>query len=63
MYKRREEMTEDERARADTMDVRCLDLCIGMLERIHGVRAFPSLSLPFPVLIRVSYRRLTITRR
>ncbi|KAI0266182.1 nuclear condensing complex subunit [Gloeopeniophorella convolvens] len=30
------EMTPEERARADAMDVRCLDLCIGMLERVNG---------------------------
>jgi condensin complex subunit 3 len=31
------EMTPGERERADAMDVRCLDLCIGMLERVNGV--------------------------
>lgn len=31
------EMTAGERERADAMDVRCLDLCIGMLERVNGV--------------------------
>lgn len=30
-------MTTVERERADAMDVRCLDLCIGMLERVNGV--------------------------
>jgi condensin complex subunit 3 len=36
-------MTAIERERADAMDVRCLDLCIGMLERVNGVRpAHPS---------------------
>ncbi|KAH9991933.1 nuclear condensing complex subunit [Russula vinacea] len=30
------EMTSGERERADAMDVRCLDLCIGMLERVNG---------------------------
>jgi len=30
-------MTPGERERADAMDVRCLDLCIGMLERVNGV--------------------------
>jgi hypothetical protein len=30
-------MTPGERERADGMDVRCLDLCIGMLERVNGV--------------------------
>jgi len=32
------EMTTGERERADAIDVRCLDLCIGMLERVNGVR-------------------------
>lgn len=32
------EMTADERARADEIDLRCLSLCIGMLERVNGVR-------------------------
>lgn len=31
------EMTPGERERVDAMDVRCLDLCIGMLERVNGV--------------------------
>ncbi|KZT66150.1 hypothetical protein DAEQUDRAFT_730656 [Daedalea quercina L-15889] len=30
------EMTPEERARADTIDLRCLSLCIGMLERVNG---------------------------
>ena len=30
-------MTPGEQERADAMDVRCLDLCIGMLERVNGV--------------------------
>ncbi|KAH8989792.1 nuclear condensing complex subunit [Lactarius hatsudake] len=30
------ETTAVERERADAMDVRCLDLCIGMLERVNG---------------------------
>lgn len=33
-------MTPGERERADAMDVRCLDLCIGMLERVNGVSDF-----------------------
>ena len=32
-----ENMTPEERTRADAMDVRCLSLCIGMLERVMGV--------------------------
>ncbi|EKM57502.1 uncharacterized protein PHACADRAFT_90256 [Phanerochaete carnosa HHB-10118-sp] len=31
-----EEMPPEERARADTIDLRCLALCIGMLERVNG---------------------------
>lgn len=34
----RENMTPEERARADAIDLRCLSLCIGMLERVNGVR-------------------------
>lgn len=32
-----DEMTPDEKARADAVDLRCLSLCIGMLERVNGV--------------------------
>ena len=32
-----EERTPEEQAQADTIDLRCLALCIGMLERVHGV--------------------------
>lgn len=32
-----EEMTAEERMQADITDMRCLTLCIGMLERVHGV--------------------------
>jgi len=31
-------MTPEESARADMTDMRCLTLCIAMLERVHGVR-------------------------
>ncbi|KAA1474990.1 ARM repeat-containing protein [Dentipellis sp. KUC8613] len=34
--KRPEDMSPEEQARADLIDVRCLDLCIGMLERVNG---------------------------
>ncbi|KAJ7185293.1 nuclear condensing complex subunit [Mycena filopes] len=34
--KAREEMTAEEAARADLTDLRCLAVCIGMLERVHG---------------------------
>ena len=37
-HKSRGDMTNEETARADAMDVRCLDLGIGMLERVNGVR-------------------------
>ncbi|EMD37496.1 hypothetical protein CERSUDRAFT_154154 [Gelatoporia subvermispora B] len=30
------EMTVEEKERADTIDLRCLSLCIGMLERVNG---------------------------
>ncbi|KII87700.1 hypothetical protein PLICRDRAFT_30295 [Plicaturopsis crispa FD-325 SS-3] len=30
------EMTPEEKARADNVDLRCLSLCIGMLERVNG---------------------------
>ena len=38
------EMTAVERERADAMDVRCLDLCIGMLERVNGVSLYLSVT-------------------
>lgn len=31
-------MTEEEKTRAALIDIRCLDLCRGMLERVNGVR-------------------------
>lgn len=31
------EMSPEEKARADETDLRCLSLCIGMLERVNGV--------------------------
>ncbi|KAJ7635072.1 nuclear condensing complex subunit [Roridomyces roridus] len=33
--KAREDMTAEEGARADVMDLRCLEVCNGMLERVH----------------------------
>ena len=33
-----EEKSPEEQARADAIDMRCLSLCIGMLERVNGVR-------------------------
>ena len=35
------ELTPEEQARADVLDLRCLSLCIGMLERVNGVRPSP----------------------
>lgn len=32
------EMSEEEKERADAIDLRCLSLCIGMLERVNSVR-------------------------
>lgn len=34
------EMTPEEKARADAVDLRCLALCIGMLERVNGASVF-----------------------
>ena len=31
-------VTTEEQSRRDAMDMRCLSLCIGMLERVNGVR-------------------------
>lgn len=31
------EKSPEEQARADAIDLRCLSLCIGMLERVNGV--------------------------
>lgn len=31
-------VTEVEQSKRDAMDMRCLSLCIGMLERVNGVR-------------------------
>lgn len=33
-----ESMSVEEKREADLTDMRCLTLCIGMLERVHGVR-------------------------
>jgi condensin complex subunit 3 len=32
------ELTPEEQARADALDIRCLSLCIGMLERVNSVQ-------------------------
>jgi condensin complex subunit 3 len=34
-------LTPEEQARTDALDLRCLSLCIGMLERVNGVRLSP----------------------
>jgi len=34
-------VTAEEQSRRDAMDMRCLSLCIGMLERVNGVRCYP----------------------
>lgn len=34
------EVSEKDKARAALLDLRCLNLCIGMLERVNGVRFF-----------------------
>ena len=39
------ELTPEEQARADALDLRCLSLCIGMLERVNGVRRLSSLGM------------------
>ena len=33
-------VTAEEQSRRDAMDMRCLSLCIGMLERVNGVRCY-----------------------
>ena len=40
------EMTPEERERADAIDLRCLSLCIGMLERVNSV-SFPFVALVY----------------
>lgn len=40
-----EDMSPEERARMDAIDLRCLSLCIGMLERVNGVRSNVVLSI------------------
>lgn len=35
-------VTAEEQSRRDAMDMRCLSLCIGMLERVNGVRRYRS---------------------
>jgi condensin complex subunit 3 len=45
-------MTLDEARHNDLIDIRCLNLCIGMLERVHGVRSsFPPLTFSGLILI------------
>lgn len=40
------EKTPEEQARADAIDIRCLSLCIGMLERVMGVCMHSTISCP-----------------
>lgn len=35
-----EDLSPEEQQRKDEMDLRCLDLCIGVLERVNGVGSF-----------------------
>lgn len=56
------DMTPGERERADAVDVRCLDLCIGMLERVNGVSNLRLLSVCQPTNMGLSYRRSKKTR-
>jgi hypothetical protein len=52
--KERREMTQDEAANADRIDIRCLNICIGMLKQIHGVRvvSFPICSGKLIIVVR-----------
>jgi condensin complex subunit 3 len=36
--KAREDMSSEEQELEDTINLRCLSLCIGMLERVNGAR-------------------------
>ena len=45
--------TAEEQSRRDAMDMRCLSLCIGMLERVNGVRSYRSRSCSKPDTIDV----------
>jgi condensin complex subunit 3 len=36
--KKPEELTPDQQAQKDEIDLRCLSLCIGVLERVNSVR-------------------------
>ena len=56
------EMTPGEIERADAMDVRCLDLCIGMLERVNGVSNSCLLIVCQLTNLGLSNRRLKKTR-
>ncbi len=38
--KGRDDMSPEEAMEADVIDLRCLALCIAMLERVHGVSGF-----------------------
>ena len=47
-------VTAEEQSRRDAMDMRCLSLCIGMLERVNGVRFFV-LALVLVLVLTCSY--------
>lgn len=44
-------LSQEEKSQADTVDLRCLDLCISMLRRVNSVR--PSCTFPFILLLRL----------
>jgi hypothetical protein len=57
----RADLSEKDKARMAMIDLRCLNLCIGMLERVNGVRcirAFYSVALTYG-----GRRRSKTTRR
>jgi hypothetical protein len=55
------EQTPEEKARADRIDLRCLSLCAGMLERVNSVRDFPSFNADLGLIFQ--HRNLKKTRR
>lgn len=47
-------MTPEQKTRADVINMRCLSLCIGMLERVNGVR------VPHGLLVVISFMKLMV---
>lgn len=47
----------EEQVRADALDLRCLSLCIGMLERVNGVRLLACLQRYHSRMMRADLRR------